>query len=180
MKKKPKFNLNASVRGSIRRVFSRSPIVREVLWAGRKEYVKYNKDGSVSRKPGILYSCEVCKKYCPAKMISVDHIIPVISVTEGFKSWDEFVARLFCGIENLQRICDNCHKIKTNSERQERDNKKDTILLEEIKKDILCNPSDEYKKILKRMSERDAEIYQPIKKEAQELLLKYYPKKKKR
>lgn len=46
--------------------------------------------------------CRTMKKYTPAVM--VDHIIPI---TE--KNWTE----LFLDINNLQPLCDECHKFKT-------------------------------------------------------------------
>jgi hypothetical protein len=39
---------------------------------------------------------------------------------EGFLSWDIFIERLFCGIENLQILCSECHKVKTKKETLER------------------------------------------------------------
>jgi len=117
-KKKPKYNLNSSIRSAIRRVFSRSPFVREVLMKVRKEEVKYNKDGSKAAKPAVRYQCNVCKKWFKSTEVAVDHIIPVISIEEGFKNWDTFVERLFCNSMNLQVICDICHHTKTQLERK--------------------------------------------------------------
>lgn len=120
MKKRPPYNQNAMIRGSIRRTFSRSPVVREVLMAGRREIPKYNKDGSVAKKPAVQYQCQVCNNWVSSTKVSVDHIEPVISVDDGFVDWNQFVDRLFCDKSNLQRICDDCHDIKTATERFER------------------------------------------------------------
>lgn len=111
------FNQNAVIRGAIRRTFARSPVVREVMNEVRKEFPKYNKDGSRSKKDAVCYLCNRCKKYVGSTKISVDHKIPVVSVEEGFVDWNEFISRLYCGKENLQVICDDCHKRKTNFER---------------------------------------------------------------
>jgi len=105
------------IRGAIRRTFSRSPIVREVLMAGRREVPKYNKDGRLAKKPAVQYQCEVCDTWESSTKTTVDHIVPVISVDDGFVDWNQFVDRLFCDKQNLQRICDTCHDAKTYEER---------------------------------------------------------------
>ena len=116
-KKRPPYNQNAMIRGAIRRTFSRSPVVREVLMGGRQEVPKYNKDGSLSKKPAVQYQCEVCDAWVSSTKVTVDHIEPVISVDDGFVDWNQFVDRLFCNKSNLQRICDDCHDKKTYKER---------------------------------------------------------------
>jgi 5-methylcytosine-specific restriction endonuclease McrA len=117
MKKKPPFNQNAAIRGAIRRIFSRSPIVREVLMAGRRQVPKFNKDGSRAKVDSVQYQCQSCNQWVGSTLVSVDHIVPVISTADGFVDWNEFVNRLFCKKENLQRICDPCHDKKTHSEK---------------------------------------------------------------
>ena len=49
--------------------------------------------------------------------IKVDHIDPVVGV-EGFISWDEYIPKMFCDIDNLQIQCDECHKYKSKIERE--------------------------------------------------------------
>jgi len=120
MKKKPPFNQNAAIRGAIRRIFTRSPIVREVLMAGRREVPKYNKDGARAKKNAVQYECQVCSAWVGSTQVVVDHIKPVISVTDGFVDWNVFVDRLFCDKSNLQRICDTCHDKKTYDEKVSR------------------------------------------------------------
>jgi 5-methylcytosine-specific restriction endonuclease McrA len=121
MKKHKPFNHNAAIRGAIRRVFSRSPIVREVLMEGRREIPKFNKDGSRSKKDAVQYQCQICSSWVSSTKIAVDHIDPVISVDDGFVDWNTFVERLgFENKKNLQRICDDCHNKKTNAERFKR------------------------------------------------------------
>lgn len=116
-KKRPPFNQNSAIRSALRRTFSRSPIVREVLMAGRREVPRYNKDGTRAKKDAVQYQCEVCGKWVGSTHVEVDHINPVIDNNIGFVDWNTFVARLFCGKENLQRICDDCHDKKTQAER---------------------------------------------------------------
>lgn len=116
-KKKPKFNQQAALRGAWRRVFSRSPIVREVLQDARREVPKYNKDGTRSKKDSVQYNCYVCKEWVGSTGIQVDHIIPVVDPHIGFVNWEVYEKRLFCGKENLGCICETCHKAKTDNEK---------------------------------------------------------------
>lgn len=48
----------------------------------------------------------------------VDHIVPVIDPLVGFTTWDEYIERMFCEVDNLQVICHDCHEIKCNEERE--------------------------------------------------------------
>lgn len=117
-KKRPPYNQNSAIRSALRRTFSRSPIVREVLMAGRREVPKYNKDGTRAKKNAVQYQCEVCGKWVGSTHVEVDHINSVIDNEVGFIDWNTFIARLFCDKSNLQRICDDCHDIKTQKERE--------------------------------------------------------------
>jgi 5-methylcytosine-specific restriction endonuclease McrA len=156
MKKKAPFNQNAAIRGAIRRIFSRSPVVREVLFEGRREVPRYNKDGSRAKKDSVQYQCQVCDEFVSSTKIAVDHKIPVISVEEGFQDWNIFVARLFCQKENLQRICDPCHQEKTNEERFQRQLKKDQELLELLK---FFKNKDDIKLHVKKFTKKKLEKY---------------------
>lgn len=116
-KKKPPYNQEAAIRGALRRAFSRSPSVQEVLNLSRQEFPRYKKDGTRHKKNWVKRQCEVCNQWVPSSQIAVDHIIPVISVEHGKQDWNEFIDRLWCARENLQRICDPCHDKKTHEER---------------------------------------------------------------
>lgn len=111
------WNQEAAIRGALRRVFSRSPVIREVMFKVRREVPKYNKDGSRAKKNAVQYQCNVCTTFVGSTYASVDHIIPVVSVSDGFVDYHTFISRLFCDISNLQVICDACHQIKTQTER---------------------------------------------------------------
>lgn len=117
-KKKPPYNQNSAIRSAVRRTFSRSPFVRDTLMAHRREVPKYNKDGTRAKKDAVQYQCNVCKKWIKSTEIAVDHIIPVIDNDVGFVDWNTFIDRLFCDPSNLQCICDACHNIKTQEERE--------------------------------------------------------------
>lgn len=111
------WNQEAAIRGALRRTFSRSPVIREVLFKVRREVPKYNKDGSRAKKDAVQYRCNVCNSYVGSTKVSVDHIVPVVSVSEGFVDFNTFIQRLFCDASNLQVICDSCHNTKTQAER---------------------------------------------------------------
>ena len=75
----------------------------------------------VNEKTGRIaqhYQCAKCKCEFTSKDVEVDHIKPVIDPKKGFKSWDEYINRLFCTEDNLQVLCKPCHKIKTNKEKE--------------------------------------------------------------
>ena len=116
-KKRPPYNQEAAIRGALRRAFSRSPIVKEVMDASRREVPRYTKDGSRHKKNWVQSQCQVCDQWHSKSKMAVDHIVPVISVENGKQSWDKFIDRLWCAKENLQRICDTCHDKKTYEER---------------------------------------------------------------
>jgi 5-methylcytosine-specific restriction endonuclease McrA len=63
------------------------------------------------------YRCNICEGEFPQKQIEVDHIVPVVDPKKGFTTWDTFIKRLFCPIENLQVVCKSCHKNKTKEEK---------------------------------------------------------------
>ena len=80
----------------------------------------------VNAKTGKLamhYKCAKCKKLFVAADVQVDHIKPVVDPKKGFVSWDDFINRIFCEIENLQTLCKPCHKVKTDQEKLERKKK---------------------------------------------------------
>jgi 5-methylcytosine-specific restriction endonuclease McrA len=56
------------------------------------------------------FLCNSCKKLYSALEVEVDHIEEVGSFTGD---WNEYIDRLFCPMENLQVLCKECHKIKT-------------------------------------------------------------------
>lgn len=58
------------------------------------------------------YLCSSCGNYFPEKEISVDHI-KAVGTLKSAQDLPEFVENLFCTVENLQCLCDNCHSFKT-------------------------------------------------------------------
>ena len=50
--------------------------------------------------------------------VQVDHIVPIVDPTVGFVSWDEVIKRMFVEAEGLQVLCHECHKRKTQDEKE--------------------------------------------------------------
>jgi len=119
-KKRPPYNQQAHIRSALRRAFSRSPLVIEVLNESRREVPRYRKDGSRAKKPGVERLCALCKKWVGSTKVAVDHIVPVICTDEGFSGWDAYIERLWCDKGNLHTLCHECHQAKTNRERFDR------------------------------------------------------------
>lgn len=88
-----------------------------------KEAFVGRKVNAKTGKMAMHYKCASCKKQFVAADVQVDHIEPVVDPTKGFQTWDIFINRIFCEIENLQTLCKPCHKIKTDQEKQERKKK---------------------------------------------------------
>jgi 5-methylcytosine-specific restriction endonuclease McrA len=116
-KKKPKYNKDSAIRGALRRAFSRSPVVREVMDAVRRERPWFKKDGSQAAKPRVEYCCSKCGEYFMGKDIQVDHTIPVVDPEIGFTNYQDYIDRLFCEASNLSVLCKKHHEEKTNYEK---------------------------------------------------------------
>lgn len=69
--------------------------------------------------PGI-YKCAGCNESYSEKETQVDHIAPIVPVKSGFTTWDDYINRLFCDINNLQILCLTCHESKTQVELEQR------------------------------------------------------------
>lgn len=74
-------------------------------------------------KQSFRYRCAACNDIFKAKDVAVDHINPVVD-TDGFKSWDDVIDRLFCEADGLQVLCHTCHSIKTANEKEMRKKRK--------------------------------------------------------
>lgn len=101
------------IRSALRSAFRKYPAKYQVKAEASRPYVGTDK----RRKKE--YQCNVCKGWFADKEVAVDHIIPCGSL-KTYEDLPKFVSTLFCEKENLQIICDSCHRIKTNKERAER------------------------------------------------------------
>ena len=175
MKKRPPYNQESAIRGALRRAFSRSPLVREVLEESRQEFPRYKKDGTRHKKNWVKRQCQVCDEWVSSSHIAVDHIDPVISVEDGKQDWNTFIDRLWCntsGKANLQRICDPCHDKKTQVERIARLTKQYTEeldALEEIVSSGRGDPKVLKKTLSKYTAKKKTKGLEPIVERAQRL-----------
>ena len=99
---------------AIKRTFSRSPLRKSVL-----EEVLSKKKGP---RGGKMYTCSACSTPFPTRKVQVDHIEPVIPLNKAAlsMSWDEIISRLYCSSDNLQVLCESCHKKKSKQEMAKR------------------------------------------------------------
>ena len=111
---------NQAIRGALRRLFARSPVVREVMLKVRREVPKYNKDGGRSKKDSVQYQCAITGEWVGSTHVQVDHKVPVIAEDGTFVDWNTFIERLFCAPEHLQVVSKAAHQLKTNAERTAR------------------------------------------------------------
>lgn len=169
-KKIPPFNQEMSIRGVNRRLFARSPVVREKLEESRQEFPKYKKDGTLAKKPWVKRQCEVCGQWVGSTHIAIDHKDPVVP-PDGFPAhfdmWDRitlFLKRLWCDKSNLQRICDTCHDKKTYQERITRLLKQYTDELDRFEMALMQNiiPSDWKKILAKYIAKKKTKELDPI------------------
>ena len=75
---------------------------------------------AINKKTGKLcklHKCASCSDLFPQSAVKVDHILPVVDPKVGFTTWDSYIARMFCEVENFQVLCVYCHDKKTKSER---------------------------------------------------------------
>lgn len=106
------------IKAALRRVFSRSELRAQIIEAS---IIKSYKDPN--RKAVKTWcKCAVCLKPDAKSYMAVDHIIPIVDVTESAANLtpNQLVDRMWCPPENLQVICKECHKVKTQEENKER------------------------------------------------------------
>lgn len=102
------------ITSAIRGGFGRFPNKYKALKAAFVNRKKNKKTGRLAAH----YRCAECKKTHPSKDVQVDHKVPVVDPAVGFVSWDVYIDRMFCAVENLQVLCKPCHLVKTKEERK--------------------------------------------------------------
>lgn len=107
---------------AIRQAFTRSDQYIECKERNRREYNRYKKDGSISKKKDVRYSCECCKKEFKTNEVQVDHKNQVVQLYESANDMtiDNYINRVFCSSLNLQLLCKSCHDDKTKKENKTR------------------------------------------------------------
>lgn len=105
------------IKGALRRVFSRSELRKSALNACDIEH-------SDPKRPRVKKwsRCTHCKAPTPKYLMEVDHVEPVVKVTEASADLDAntLVNRIWCPPINLVGTCKKCHTKKTASETKER------------------------------------------------------------
>lgn len=101
------------IRGALRQIARYMPEKQECL----RNAIHPTEKGV---RGGRLYICAKCGLCFNVKDVQVDHIEPVVPINHEITSWDEYINRLFCDIDNLQVLCKPCHLIKSNNENNDR------------------------------------------------------------
>jgi len=119
---KQKPNRKTWVTSQLRRLSMRWPPRNRASKIGRRELPrKIKKDGTPYKKPNYEYQCNKCKDWFSSSKTVMDHIIPVVQPNDiKAKSEEEFIGKfavsLLCYEDNWQRLCSECHDIKTEQE----------------------------------------------------------------
>lgn len=105
-----------AIRGALRTAFIRSDYKKEFLKSITIEKYKLKKDGTKYNKATKYFECCNCRQLHFLKDCRVDHIEPIGQYFD-YDHTAAFIDRLWCGYDNLQGLCDSCHKEKTAFER---------------------------------------------------------------
>lgn len=134
----------SQMRGAWRRIWFRWPGRNIAMQAARVETLTRKKSGEGYKK-NVSYQCALCPSLGKAALspkhtaalreakknklprpsdiplkVAVDHKEALVPTDGTVLTWDQYMFRLFCGPENLQVLCEVCHKIKSASENAER------------------------------------------------------------
>lgn len=105
------------IKGGVRRVFSRSELRKKILNLNKVEH-------SDTSRPRVKtwYYCSICGILGAGYEFEVDHISPIVRVTETLQEVPllTLIDRTWCEENNLQAIDKNCHKLKTVLESKQR------------------------------------------------------------
>lgn len=104
-------------RSDIAKLVSKS---REV-WRQSETYQAIKKSAKSPVKPG-WFICLKC--FETREVIKIDHKIPIGKQPDSMKEFGDWLERLFCGADNLQPICADCHKKKTKEDNKRTKNGK--------------------------------------------------------
>lgn len=140
-----------------RRAFSRSPVVVEMMKENRRKVPRYNKDGSRHKIDANEHLCNVCHKWkrsVKGSKVVIDHIDPVVDPQVGFVNFDTYFKRMWCDKSNLQKICGECHRKKTNEEWFHRRFKEEQEIVAKLDK---CQDKAILRKSLKRFTTKKLE-----------------------
>lgn len=94
--------------------------IRKLICAARQISRQSIAHGDVKRAqkvPGKTgwWSCKSCGR--ETEVIRIDHVIPIGKEPDVLEEFGTWLPKLLCGTENLQGLCNACHKIKSKEER---------------------------------------------------------------
>lgn len=118
------------IRQILRRGWNKFPSKTELI---NRDRVRM--ENKLTGKQAYHAQCEHCKEWFPVKYMCVDHIDPCGSLKD-YNDLPKFVENMFCGVDNLQKLCNytlkdkelfggepSCHYKKSQEERKERNKK---------------------------------------------------------
>ena len=101
----------AKRRSDIAKLVSKS---REV-WRQSLNYQEVKRKTRIVGKSG-WFNCQTCGR--ETEKIQIDHIEAIGKQPQDLKQFGDWLLKLFCGTENLEGICTDCHKVKTKLDRK--------------------------------------------------------------
>mgnify|MGYP003642493584 FL=1 len=107
------------VTGALRTATRRWPPKYKAL---KKAFTK-RQINSKTGKLAMHFKCASCLSSFVSGDVQVDHKSPAVDPAVGFVSWDVYVDRLYCEVNNLQVLCKPCHAEKTAAEKKLRKKK---------------------------------------------------------
>ena len=130
----------AAVKRALREAWTRSRSFIDFKASKKITREKLKKDGTPSKIKSVFYQCNECKgefketestgrktkKGNPRRkfLVRVDHVEPVIDTDKGFVDWQDTWAKMYVAPGDwegrLQMLCNDCHKTKTQEEKEER------------------------------------------------------------
>jgi hypothetical protein len=93
------------IRSLLRRKSMHWEPIRNAKMKARRKYSGTNKRAKWE------YECSECREWFMDKYVEVDHIEECGTLSKDTAG--EFIARLFCGSDNLRVVCKTCHNKKT-------------------------------------------------------------------
>lgn len=104
------------IRAALRIAFIRSDYKKRFLESITIEVIRYKKNGDEHKIPLKMFCCQECFTLHSLNECKVDHVKPIGQYFD-FNHTAGFIERLWCEWDNLQGMCDDCHKEKTAYER---------------------------------------------------------------
>ena len=103
------------LRSALRQAWSRYPPKKEAREAASVGRMRNKKTGRQAEH----FECADCHNVFTRKETHVDHIVDA-GTLRCYEDIQGFIERLFCSKYDLQVLCHDCHKTKTDSERKKK------------------------------------------------------------